>query len=127
MSYGIIKRNTVNVEIFALHMFLRISRFFNIRENMYTMTKTFFFFFFLHFSRGCIYYKLSRHVLYTMNITFMIAYRAMHSQNANIYPRELVYFRRSAKIYKRENIHVHSMKYCKNMFSKIKSHVIVFI
>ena len=41
-NYGIMKRNTVNVEIFALHMFLRISHFFNIRENMYTIFLIFF-------------------------------------------------------------------------------------
>ena len=34
-------RNTVNVDIFALYIFSRISRFLNIRENMYTSEITF--------------------------------------------------------------------------------------
>ena len=35
------KRLTVNIDIFALYIFLRNSRFLNIRENMYTSKITF--------------------------------------------------------------------------------------
>ena len=37
------KRNTVNVDIFALFIFLRNLRFLNIRENMYISKITFIF------------------------------------------------------------------------------------
>ena len=58
----------MNVYIFVLYIFLRNSRFLNIRENMYTM-----------------------------KITFIITYSIIYSENANFKPRGNAHFRKSAK------------------------------
>ena len=71
---------TVNVEIFALYIFLLNSRFLNIREN-----------------------------IYAVKITIIIALRVVFTKNANFNPPEIAHFQKSAKIYTRENIYVYSM------------------
>ena len=71
--------NTVNVDIFALYIFSRYSCLSNIRENMYIV-----------------------------KINFIVPHIGKHIKNAKIDQREIVNFRKCAKIYIRENIYVHS-------------------
>ena len=59
----------MNVEILALYIFSRNSRFLDIRENMYTL-----------------------------KITFIVAQRENDTQNANLNRSEIAYFVKSAKI-----------------------------
>ena len=75
-----IKIITVNVDIFALYIFSRNSRFLDMRENMYPS-----------------------------KITFIIAYRTSCTKNANFNTREIAHFCKFVKIYTLENIYVHSM------------------
>ena len=72
-------RNTENVDIFTLFIFLRYSCLSNIREN-----------------------------IYIMKITFIIPHRGSNINNVNINLCDIVNFRKSTKIYTRENIYVHS-------------------
>ena len=72
--------NTVNVEIFALYIFSRNSRFLEMRE----------------------------HIFNVKNI-FIIGQRAKNTKNANFNPSEIAHFVKSAKIYTLENIYVYSM------------------
>ena len=76
---------TVNVDIFALYIFSRYSRLSNIRENMYIV-----------------------------KITYIMPHRGKNIKIANANPREIVDFRKCAKIYTCENIYVHSISnpYC---------------
>ena len=46
--------------------------------------------------------------MYSLKITFTIQFRGNTMKNANLNPREMVNFRKYAKIYTRENIYVHS-------------------
>ena len=46
--------------------------------------------------------------MYIVKITFIMSYIDNNIKNANINPCEIVNFRKFAKIYTRENIHVHS-------------------
>ena len=71
---------TVDIDIFALYIFSRCSRFLNVRENMYNM-----------------------------KITFIVPPKGNTVKNANINPREIVNFRNFAKMYMRENIYIHSI------------------
>ena len=59
----------MNVHIFALYIFLRYSRFFNFREN-----------------------------IYVVKITFIILHRNNSIKNAKINPREIADFQKCAKI-----------------------------
>ena len=76
---------TVNVDIFALYIFLRHSRFLNVHENMYNV-----------------------------KITFIMSFSGNIVKNVNINAREIVNFRNFGKIYTRKNIYIHSIARCKN-------------
>ena len=69
---------TVNVDIFALYIFLRYSRFSNFREN-----------------------------IYNLKTSYIMPHRSNIIKNANLSPREIANFRKFAKIYTRENIYIH--------------------
>ena len=71
---------TVNVEIFALCIYSRNSRFLDMCETIYNVK----------------------------NI-FIIAQRAKKNENANFNPSEIAHFVKSAKIYTCENIYVYSI------------------
>ena len=71
--------NTVNVEIFALYIFSRNSRFLEMRGNIFNMKNT-----------------------------FIIGQRAKNTKNANFNPSEIAHFVKSTTIYTRENIYVYS-------------------
>ena len=70
----------MNVEIFALYIFSRYSRFSNIRENTYNLNKI-----------------------------LVLCHRDINIKSANSNPREIANFRKFAKIYTRENIYIHSI------------------
>ena len=80
---------TVNVEIFALYIFSRYSRFSSIREN-----------------------------IYNLKTSYIMPHRGNIIKNANLSPRDIANFRKFAKIYTRENIYIHSIYICVSYKSK---------
>ena len=58
----------------------------------------------LHYSR----LQNVRENIYIVKITFIMLHRGNHIKNAKINPREIVNFRKCAKIYTPKNIYVHS-------------------
>ena len=71
---------TVNIEIFALYIFSRNTRLLKVRENM------------------C-----------DVKITFTIPFEGNTMINTNLNPCEIVNFLQYAKIYRSENVYVHSI------------------